>query len=114
MNIINSKAVISKEEYKKKYKNRSEFFSADELNHLKNRTVSTGAGFIALKSALKKLLSETDECSVNIKDIELDHNEDGAPVIKSLPQKMNPEDYKVSVSHTKEEAIGLAAGEKRA
>lgn len=111
MKITSIKAVVSKDEYKKKYENNSNFFSSEELAHLKDRSSSTGAGFIALKTALKEFTTLTEKIEVSEKDFEISHNDHGAPVLKDVPDCLKDKKIKVSISHTKNEALGLAAGE---
>lgn len=113
MGVIKSKTVLSMDEYREKYKNDNKCFTDNEVEHLKNRSSSTGAGFIALKEALKNLIAIAENVEVNKEDIELSHDEDGAPVIKKLPKDLSPEKIKISISHTKTDAVGLAAMEKK-
>ncbi len=72
------KAKFSRDEYKKKYKNNDNFFSSEELKYLKISSSSRGAGFIALKGAIKKLVSMTENIEVSEKDIKLSHNKNDA------------------------------------
>lgn len=110
--IISTTAIESIEKYESRYKNDSTIFTQDEITHLSNRTAASRAGFAALKGALKNLLTITENVNVEVKDIELGHAEDGAPIIRKLPGKIDKENYQVSISHSKDCAAGLASGEK--
>lgn len=101
------------DEYREKYKNSNKYFTSDEVEHLKNRSSSTGAGFIALKGALKNLITTAEKIELNENEIELSHDDNGAPIIKKLPKELSVKNIKVSISHTKTDAVGLAAMEKK-
>lgn len=107
--VYSTQVLISRAEYEEKYKNNSKVFSQKELSYLKNRSAMTGAGFIATKCALIKLCSTVDNITLKESDIELGHNSDGAPIIESLPSDIHTENYKISISHSKNEIVGLAS-----
>lgn len=111
MKIISSRAVISKKEYKEKYEKRVDIFSDKEINHLKERTALTAAGFVALKGAIKNFALVTSNIEIEDKDIELSHSDDGAPIITNAPREINIEKLKVSISHSKDDIVGLVSGE---
>lgn len=107
--VYSVKALLSKSEYESKYKNNSKVFTPKELSYLKDKSVMTGAGFIAAKSALISLCKTIDNVSLNECDIELSHNSEGAPIINSLSSDISKDKLKISISHSKNKIVGLAS-----
>jgi phosphopantetheinyl transferase (holo-ACP synthase) len=91
-------------------------FSLKETDRMFNAPVQTIAGMIALKRALKKMIAVVYGASTGAKEIVLSHDKSGAPRLVALPQKAGmPEkkNIRVSVSHSKTHAYGLAVLQQR-
>jgi phosphopantetheinyl transferase (holo-ACP synthase) len=93
----------------------AEHCSAAEQAALGGRHVQSLAGAIALKAALVDLLSSLfPDVELSRRQVELGHEPDGAPEIRSLPVALptlpdgTPAKLYISITHTKEHAIGLA------
>lgn len=92
-----------------------EHFTEGERLQLRERHVRTVAGFLAVKRALVRLAGDCDpDVVVSERDFVLSHKENGAPVVCSGPDcRLTPGGVpspllRVSVSHTKLNAYGLA------
>jgi phosphopantetheinyl transferase (holo-ACP synthase) len=83
-------------------------FTAAERAELSGRRAQTMAGFLALKRALVRLASSVyGDASLCEKDFVLAHRANGAPHCLRVPPACAG--VRVSVSHTRDWAYGLAA-----
>lgn len=85
-------------------------FSPEERAEVGDRRVQTTAGFFAAKRALVRLFERLGRAgAVRESDFVLTHRDNGAPGIVAAPGDPRPElDLRVSISHTKRFAYGLA------
>jgi len=82
------------------------FFTPSEAQELEQRHPQTTAGFLALKRALKGLLSHRSQGCTE-KDFVLSHGGDGAPILLAGPGAARAR-ICLSISHTQQRAYGLA------
>jgi phosphopantetheinyl transferase (holo-ACP synthase) len=87
---------------------------------LAGRHVQSLAGTVALKAAVIDLLSTLyPDVELSRRDVEIGHEPGGAPEVRHLPVSLptgsggTPAKLFVSITHTKEHAIGLAVLEQR-
>lgn len=93
-----------------------EHCTADERGELASRHVQSLAGSLALKQALAALLtSPHDPRAVRLDELEIRRRADGAPVVTRCPAGLGSDGAAgcpslcVSISHTRDTAVGLAA-----
>jgi len=91
----------------------AEHLSASETRELSSRGDQTVAGFLAVKRALCELHRETGKTAeVTPRHFVLTHDpETGAPTLAAWPEMDGP--IFVSISHTRDNAYGLAVVEDR-
>ncbi|ADD03101.1 holo-acyl-carrier-protein synthase [Thermoanaerobacter mathranii subsp. mathranii str. A3] len=126
MEIFVGTDIVEVERIKKAFNTYSKFleriFTQKEIEYFnsKRRNLTHIAGFFSAKESVSKVLG-TGIGSFSWKDIEICHNEKGAPVVilkgkaKSIADKKGIRDIKLSISHTKTHAISCAiaiGGEK--
>jgi phosphopantetheine--protein transferase-like protein len=88
-----------------------EHFRDAEIADLGNRRVQSLAGALALKRALVALWAEAagGAAPARPRDFGIGHLGSGAPLLVSAPPGLDPARVRVSISHTREWAYGLAA-----
>lgn len=88
-------------------------YTAYEQNYISEQGTQSAAGLWAAKEAISKALG-TGLAGFNIKDIEVRHNEEGAPQIalyngaKKRSELIGVEKVHISISHDKEQALAFA------
>lgn len=88
-------------------------FGDEELLALSKRRAQTTAGFLAAKRALVRLFAEPGRPPLGEKDFVLTHKPSGAPHLASLPPALQALGrVRVSISHTRAYAYGLAVLER--
>jgi phosphopantetheinyl transferase (holo-ACP synthase) len=90
-------------------------FSQDEIDALSSRPIQSAAGAVALKRALVRLgSSRWNAPGLAEKDFTLSHDPGGAPRLESMAGAAaaaaggGPAGIRISLSHTKKHACGLA------
>lgn len=88
-------------------------FSPKETNRLNNAPLQSIAGMLALKKALAKMTADVCGKRMNGKNIVLSIEKNGAPRLVALPAKSgagmpDKKDIRISISHSKTHAYGLA------
>jgi len=91
-------------------------FAASELKHYRSRPAASVAAAIAVKHAVADLLADLcPGASVSFRAIRVGHSRSGAPVLRGCPAsplgtaaQMRAQ-VRISVSHTRTHAFGLAA-----
>jgi holo-[acyl-carrier-protein] synthase len=88
-------------------------FSPRKTEKLNSAPLQTIAGVIALKKALVKMITAVCGKRMSGKDIVLSHDKNGAPRLIAMPEiagvgMPDKKNIRISVSHTKTHAYGLA------
>lgn len=83
-------------------------FSPGERAEVGGRRVQTTAGFLAAKRALVRLWGELGCGTPRERDFVLTHRPSGAPAVASAPGLPPGLELRVSISHTRQHAYGLA------
>ncbi len=87
-----------------------EHFSRPEIADLGSRRVQSLAGFLALKRALVGLWSDAGAAAPAApRDFHLGHHASGAPRLVAAPEGVVLANVRISISHTRKWAYGLAA-----
>lgn len=84
-------------------------FGAEEISGLGARRVQSLAGALALKRALAALWADAGLGAAEPRDFAVGHLESGAPRLLAAPDGIDPGLVRVSISHTRVWAYGLAA-----
>jgi phosphopantetheinyl transferase (holo-ACP synthase) len=87
------------------------YFSRREREKIKNGRVATIGGNLAVKRAAKKVLSASGFSGLVEKTIEIGRGKNGAPEVIFHRDDILDEKVRVSISHTKDTAYGLAVYE---
>jgi phosphopantetheinyl transferase (holo-ACP synthase) len=87
------------------------YFTRRESEKLKEGTIATMCGNLAVKRAAKKVLSAGGFSGLVEKAIEIGRNKNGAPEVTFHRDDFPGEEVRVSISHTKDFAYGLAVYE---
>ena len=93
-------------------------FSPKETGRLNNAPLQSIAGMFALKKALAKMAAAVCGVRMNGKEFVLSNDKNGAPRLVALPAKSgagmpDKKDIRISISHSKTHAYGLAVLQKR-
>ena len=87
-------------------------FSAGEMKRLRRGRVATICGNLAIKRAVKALLRDNGFASLPEKEIAVGRDEDGAPSVLFHARGISSEKVRVSLSHTRCTAYGIAVYEQ--
>ena len=93
-------------------------FSSKETDRLNNAPLQSIAGMIALKKALAKMAAAVCGVRMSGKEIVLSNDKNGVPRLVALPAKSgagmpDKKDIRISISHSKTHAYGLAVLQQR-
>jgi len=92
------------------------YFTPNEIDYVnsKNNKFETIAGLYACKEAILKALKIGISNGINLKELEISHDNNKAPVVEidaklmSFLMKFNANEIKVSISHDGDYAIAIA------
>jgi holo-[acyl-carrier protein] synthase len=90
---------------------KTKIFTPAEINYCENKAEPAihFAGRFAAKEAIKKaLLSSNRKLNVPFNRLEIMNDENGAPLVKILPESQDKNSIRVSISHTEDFAIAFA------
>lgn len=93
-------------------------FSPTETDRLKNVPLQSIAGMLALKKAVAKMAADVCGVRMSGKEFVLSNDKNGAPRLVALPAKSgvgmpDKKDIRISISHSKTHAYGLAVLQQR-
>jgi phosphopantetheinyl transferase (holo-ACP synthase) len=87
------------------------YFTGREIEKIKDGRVETICGNLAVKRAAKKVLFAGGFSGLSEKSIEIGRGKDGAPQVIFCRDDIAGEEIRVSISHTRDTAYGLAVYE---
>jgi phosphopantetheinyl transferase (holo-ACP synthase) len=93
-------------------------FSPKETDRLNDAPLQSIAGMLALKKALAKMIAAVCGVRMGGKEIVLSNDKNGGPRLVALPAKSgsgmpDKKDIRISISHSKTHAYGLAVLKQR-